>query len=262
MLAAIVQARITSTRLPGKVLKEVMGRPLLWYLIERLKRIKKDHKIIIATSTHTQDNIIEDFCRESSIDCFRGKHEDVLDRYYQCALAYKADIIVRITADCPLIEPNIASNVIDSYLNDPSADLVLTGPNYPEGFDTSVFPFKSLEIAWKEAKLKSDREHVTTYIWKNDKRFKIRTLSLEKDYSFLRLTVDEAVDFEVLKAVIEELYEGKGVAFLFGDILKLYEEKPYIFEKNQHIIRNEGYFKSLREDYIIDRKQQDEKDDM
>lgn len=251
MIAAIVQARMGSTRLPGKVIKEVKGRPLLSYLIERLRSCRGIEKIIIATSINKEDDVIALLAEREGIPVYRGSQDDVLDRYYQTAIKYQVDNIVRITADCPLIDPGVTEEVINYYLNNPGFDLVLTGPTYPEGFDTSIFPFKTLKTAWNEANLKSDREHVTTFIWKNDKRFKIKTLSLEEDYSFLRLTVDEPVDFEVAKNVIEEMYDEKGSVFFFKDILCLYKKKPYIFEQNKNVIRNEGYLLSLKEDCII-----------
>ena len=245
---AIIQARMGSTRLHGKVLMCVEERPLLWYQIERLKRCKKISKIVIATSVSSQDDAIEVFCMKNKIDCFRGSENDVLDRYYQCAVTYKADIVVRTTGDCPLIDPYLTDEAVGYYLENKDFDLVKTGPSYPEGFDVEVFPFNSLEVARNEAKLKSEREHVTPFLWKNDQRFKIKILSLKKDYSFLRLTVDELVDFDVVKTVIEKLHKKNGTIFYLEDILDLYKKRPGIFEKNKNVIRNEGYQKSLQED--------------
>jgi len=250
-VVAIIQARLGSTRLPRKVLYLVLDRPLLWYQIERLRICKRISRIIVATTENPEDEEIGYFCENSNVNCFRGNENDVLDRYYKCAKFFKADPVLRITADCPIIDPVITDKVIEFYIKNPGYDLVKTGLSYPEGFDAEVLPFKKLAIAWREAKLKSEREHVTAFLWKNHLRFKIKTLALEKDYSFLRLAVDEAIDFEVVKGVLEELYPKKGIDFDFGDILALYRKKPDIFKKNVHVIRNEGYLKSLQEESRI-----------
>jgi spore coat polysaccharide biosynthesis protein SpsF len=250
MIGAIVQARMGSTRLPGKVMKEVLGRPLLFYLLERLKRSKLIEKMVVATTDSQVDQPIVDYVENLGIQVFRGDEEDVLDRYYQAAKKYNIDTVVRITADCPLVDPKITDEVIRYYLEHQEYDLVRTGPTYPEGFDTEVFSFESLETAWKEARLKSEREHVTSYIWKNNNMFKVKTLVFAQDLSYLRITVDEKVDFEVVKLILENLYR-EGEVFYLEDILRLYWEKPEVFNLNQKVIRNEGYLKSLREDRVV-----------
>lgn len=252
MIAAIVQARMTSTRLPGKVLMEVLGRPLLSYQIERLKRIGNIEKIIIATTVNKEDDPVAALCGKERVACFRGSENDVLDRYYQAASKYGVDIIVRITADCPLIDPYLVEKLINYYLNNPGTDLARTSPDFPEGYDAEIFSYKNVEIAWEEARLSSEREHVTPFLWKNNKRFRIESMPFGNDYSFIRLTVDEPIDFEVVRAVIEEQISNNKDIFLFKDILKLYNEKPYIFEKNKMVIRNEGYIKSVKNDFIIE----------
>ena len=244
----IIQARMGSQRFPGKVLKPVLGKPLLAYLAQRVRSCKNVSKIVIATSRLSGDDAIEAFCRNSGVDCYRGSEEDVLDRYYQCAALHGMEKIVRITGDCPLIDPELLSGVIQFYAENPEYDLVKTGPTYPEGFDAEILSMKNLEIAWQEAKLKSQREHVTTFLWENDQRFKIKWLSLKKDCSFLRLTVDEPLDFEVVQSVIERLYPKTDGNFDLKDILALYQGEPALFKKNANIIRNEGYFKSLEKD--------------
>ncbi len=244
----IVQARLGSERLSGKVLKEVLGKPLLWYLLQRLRQCKTISQIVVATSNSKGDQAIEDFCKANNTSCFRGSEDDVLERFYQCALHHDIDPIVRITGDCPLIEPRLVDEVVEFYEQNPDFDLVKTGPTYPEGFDAEIFPHRNLEATWQEAELKSQREHVTTFIWENEERFQTKWLALKQDYSFLRLTVDEMIDFEVVKEVIEELYPKKDIFFNFEDILSLYKIKPAIFEKNKHITRNEGYLKSLQQD--------------
>jgi len=247
----IIQARMGSTRLPGKVLAKVSGKSLLWYQIERLKKCQNVSGIIIATSDAQNDDLIAKFSKENHIECFRGSEDDVLDRYYQCAKKHEASDVVRITADCPLIEPRLTDEAVAIYQKDKKLDIVRTGPTYPEGFDTEVFSFKALEIAWKEAKLKSEREHVTVFLYKDEKRFHQKTLSLNKDYSFLRLTVDEKEDLEAVRTILEKLYKKKGILFSFNDILTLYKDEASLFKKNIHIVRNEGYIKSLKEDKVV-----------
>jgi spore coat polysaccharide biosynthesis protein SpsF len=239
-----------ATRLPGKVLKEVLGRPLLFYLIERLKQSKMIEQIVIATTTSRPDGAIYEYARSQGVAAFRGSESDVLDRYYQAARESGLDIVVRMTADCPLFDPEMTDEVIGYFIKHPEHDYVRTGPSYPEGFDTEVFGFKSLETAWREAVLRSEREHVTPFIWKNKERFKVKELALAEDHSNLRLSVDEEADFVVIKNILEYLYRA-GSAFRFADILRLYRTRPEIFALNQHIARNEGYLKSLREDQVI-----------
>jgi spore coat polysaccharide biosynthesis protein SpsF len=252
MIAAIIQARMTSSRLPGKVLKKILGRPLLSYLIERLNYCSSLEEIIIATTTNIGDEPIVNFAVNNNLACYRGSENDVLDRYYQAAKKFGVNHIVRITSDCPLIDPQVVDKIIGIYSKHSDSDLTRTGPTYPEGLDVEVFPFKNLEIAWREAQLSSEREHVTPLIWKNPTRFNIHTIPLEEDYSFLRLTVDEYVDFEVVKAVIEEIYKKDDNPFLLKDVINLYEEKPHIFDKNKHVARNEGYLKSVKNDSIFE----------
>jgi len=244
----IIQARMGSERLSGKILKEVNGKPLLWYLIERLRLCKTISQIVLATSISPENDIVEQFCRDNQVECFRGDEQDVLDRYYRCAVAYNMDRIVRITGDCPLIDPHLVDDLVVFSSEYPEFDLVKTDSTYPEGFDAEIFSFTNLELSWKEAKRMSQREHVTTFLWENEHRFKIKWLSLDQDYSFLRLTVDEDIDFEVIKAVVEYFYEKNKPLFYFQDILALYKDRPEIFKKNIHIVRNEGYLKSRQQD--------------
>ncbi|MFC1568327.1 cytidylyltransferase domain-containing protein [Candidatus Margulisiibacteriota bacterium] len=253
MIGAIVQARMGSTRLPEKVMRKVLDRPLLYYLLERLNRSKMIDRIVIATTVNPNDQIIADFAKEQGVAVYRGSENDVLDRYYQAAKEYGLDTIVRITADCPMHDPQILDGVIRQYANDPESDFIATGPSYPEGFDVEVFSFKTLSRAWQEASLVSEREHVTPYIKKSTDRFKVKILSIEPNLSHLRLTVDEKVDFRVIKGLIERLYSPNK---LFGlkDLLRLYETEPEMFQLNQHVIRNEGYFNSLLKDKEVIKK--------
>ncbi len=251
VIVCIIQARMKSTRLPGKVLKEVLGKPLLWYLTERLRLCRSFSELVVATTDTPEDNLIADFCSSHKIHVYRGSENDVLDRYYQCARSYTADAVVRITADCPLIEPRFTDTIVDYYRKNPHLDLVRTGSTYPEGFDTEVIGFKTLAKAWERARLKSEREHVTAYVWKNEPLFKTATLQHDRDHSFLRLSVDEAVDFEVVTKVIESLFPTIGIGFSYDDIMRLHSLDPALFQKNSQVIRNQGYLTSIQNDKPI-----------
>ena len=244
---AIVQARMGSKRCKGKTLRNILGKPMLWHMVNRTKHSVYIDKIVVATTREKKDDVIVNFCKDNQLLYYRGNEEDVLDRFYQAALQYNAGIIVRVTSDCPLMDPKVTDSVIKFYLDNPDHDLVRTGPTYAEGLGTEVFPLSSLETAWREAKMKSEREHVTPYLWKHPERFKIKTLQLLQDLSYLRMTVDEEIDFQVVETIFKHLYNDNTL-FYTEDIIELYKKKPYIFEPNQNVIRNEGYIKSLNED--------------
>ena len=243
---AIVQARIGSTRLKGKVLKEVCGKPLLWHLLSRLKYSKRIKKIVVAIPTLKQDDIIEKNVRKWGFDVFRGDPNDLLDRYYKAARKFKADPIVRITADCPLIDPKIVDKVIGKFSSG-KFDLVKTDETFPDGLDTAVYSFSSIEKAWKEAKLPSEREHVGPYIINHPELFKIKTISFKEKLGHMRWSVDEDRDYKFIKKVFEKLSMG-GKIFCTNDVLRLLRKEPELQEINKNIIRDEGYLKSLKED--------------
>ena len=253
MIVAIVQARMGSTRLPGKVLKDVSGYPLLWHVVDRLHMAKNLDKIVVATSTSPLDDSISDFCGKEGISCYRGSEDDVLDRYYGAAKHFVADIIVRITADCPLIDPRVLDKVVEVYLSegcDYASNTIKR--TYPDGLDVEVFSFQSLENASLHALLASEREHVTPYIWKNPHLFKICQVTQECDLSSLRWTVDQPQDLEFVRAVYRHLYQSKKI-FLTKDILRLIEEHPEYQDINQGFKINDGYLRSLQKDHIVPR---------
>ena len=237
-----------STRLPGKVLKEVMGRPLLSYQIERLKRVNKIEKIIIATTVNKEDDPIVQLCTKESIPCFRGSEEDVLDRYYQTADKFGVKHIVRITSDCPLIDPRLCDHVVEVYLES-NVDFVHTGLTFAEGLDCEILSFSALERAWREASLKSEREHVTLYLHNHPELFKKITLTNKTDDSIYRVTIDEEEDFFVVKAIIEALYGKAPGLFAINEIKNFLDTHPEIFKLNANVTRNEGLLKSLRQDH-------------
>lgn len=241
MIAAIVQARMGSTRLPGKVLKKVVGKPLLEHIVERLKRSKNLKKIIVATTSNSADKPIIEFCKRNNIDYFIGSENDVLDRYYQAAKKFRVSTVVRITADCPLIDPVVVDKILDYFLqNKGKLDFASNTlkRSYPDGLDVEVFSFETLEKAWSEAKNSFDREHVTPFICNNPDKFRVANVKNAQDLSALRWTVDYPEDLEMVRLIFENLYQKKGV-FLMDDVLKLLKEKPEIAKINKDIVRKD-----------------------
>lgn len=245
----VTQARTGSTRLPGKVLKEVSGKSLLQIHLERLKHCSKVSEIIIATTVNDEDQIIYDNAKKWNFEASRGSEDNVLDRFYQAVKDKNPDWIVRVTSDCPLLDPKLVDEVI-TYAQNHDFDYVSNGliEHFPDGQDVEVFKFSALETAWKNAKLISELEHVTPYIINNsDVRggtiFKGKNYDCEKDYSHIRMTVDEPKDFELIDHLIQKL----------GTKKTWQEYTNYMIENdltkiNDQIIRNEGLLKSLKKD--------------
>ncbi len=245
----ITQARSGSTRLPGKILKEVNGKSLLEIHLNRLKKCTKVSKIIVATTVEAGDEIIYNNAISWGFEASRGSEEDVLDRFYQASKNENAEWIVRVTSDCPLLDPNLVDEII-SYAHSNHYDYICNGlmENFPDGQDVEVFRFSALETAWKHAKLRSEREHVTPYIRNNadgkgDNSFTTFNYPSEKNYSHIRMTVDEPRDFQLIEHLIQKL--GTEKTWL--------EYTDYMIENNltklnEGIIRNEGFLKSLKKD--------------
>jgi len=248
---AIIQARISSTRLPGKVLKKIEGKTILEHVINRVRAAKKLDEVIVATTVKKKDLEIVKLCANLGVSVFCGSEDDVLDRYYQTARLFKAEHIVRITSDCPLIDPMVIDKVIELYFKK-NADYATNGmpETFPDGLDTEVFSFKTLKRAWENAKLSSEREHVTPYIRNNPNIFKIVNLKCNVDLKDKRWTIDEPEDFSFVKIIYKNLYP-KDSLFGMETILNYLRENPEIEKINKEIIRNEGYLKSLKEDKII-----------
>lgn len=234
---AIIQARMGSTRLPGKVMMKIQGKTVLNHVISRVKQSKEIDDIVIATTIKSDDDIIEEEALRLNVKCFRGSEEDVLSRYYYAAKENNADVIVRITSDCPLIDPKIVDEIIKLYnmhnygiVANASSDL--TKRTYPRGLDTEVFSFEQLEIAYKRADLKYQREHVTPYIYENcNNAFFYKN---DVDYSKYRWTLDTEEDFELISKIYDKLYGGNH-DFYLNDILELFERQPELFNINKHI---------------------------
>jgi len=241
----IIQARMGSTRLPGKIMLDILGKPVLWHVVMRASRAKYTSGVVIATTENREDDVVEDFCKANNIPFYRGAQNDVLDRYYRCAKAHGIKDIVRITADCPMQDPNIIDLVINDYMQG-SCDYATNTlePGFPEGFDVEVFSFTALEDAWNNAKLPSEREHVTPYI-RNHDRFMKKSVRSQKKYPNYHCSMDRNEDYIFIKSVFEGI--GK-IDFNIDDIIVYLDRHRELLEINQHVIKNEGYLRSLKED--------------
>lgn len=242
-IAIIVQARMTSSRLPGKVLKPVLGKPLLAYQIERLQRVKLADEIVIATTTNHSDEPIVELCNSLSVAYFRGSETDVLARYYQAARIHKADVVVRVTSDCPLIDPDVISSAIAYYLQKPDAlkkpgfyDYVSNclERSYPRGMDTEVFSFSVLQEAFLEATAQPDREHVTPFIYRQPERYRLGSMVYAEDCSHHRWTVDTPEDFDLIEKILTIIYPEKP-HFTLADCLSIIKKYPEWYFINSHI---------------------------
>lgn len=233
----IVQARMTSTRLPGKVLKEVLGKPLLEYQIERLKRVRSADELVIATTVNETDEPIVALCRKLSVEAFRGSEDDVLERYYEAAKKYGADAVVRVTSDCPLIDPAVVDEVIRAFLdNQPTCDYVSNSleRTYPLGLGCELFSMSVLVEANREASRQPEREHVTPFIYHRPDRYNCLNVAYHEDQSRYRWTVDTAEDFELIRRLLEALYPQQP-AFTLEDCLQLMAAHPDWAELNSHV---------------------------
>lgn len=248
----VIQARTVSTRLPYKVMMSICGKPLLVRMYERVKSANLVGRVIVATSTNKEDDLIEELCLTENIEYFRGHPLDLLDRHYNAALKYSAETIVKIPSDCPLIDPNVIDKVIYTYLNNYNKyDYVsnLHPASYPDGNDVEIFSMYALEKAWKNAIINYQREHTTPYIWENDNEFSVFNVKWEKEYDYShthRWTIDYEEDYMFIREVYEQLYPSK-IIFTMEDILKLLEEKPYLNEINKKYLGNYWYDNHLEE---------------
>lgn len=236
-IVAIIQARMRSTRLPGKVLLPILGRPMLELMIERLKRVKEIDEVVIATSTDPTCEEIEELAQRLNVKCFRGSEEDVLDRVVKACRWVKADLIVETTGDCPLIDPEVVSLVIKTFLSN-KVDYCsnILERTYPRGLDTQVFPLSVLEEVATLTQDPVDREHVSIYIYTHPERYKLLNVksSLLEDPTQLRLTVDTPEDFQLIRKIYEYLYP-KNSNFVLSDIFNLCRLHPELPKINYHI---------------------------
>jgi len=244
-IIAITQARTGSTRFPNKIMNKIEDETLLGIHIERIKKSKKINSIIIATTNKTDDDIIELESNRLNVSCYRGEEEDVLDRFYRAAKPYQPDFVVRLTSDCPLIDPLLIDMIIEATVNsrvDYCSNTLIE--SYPDGQDVEVFSFNSLKKAWEESVLMSDREHVTPYMKRNFKVLNIHSNNMK--FNKVRMTVDEPNDFVVIKRLVDKL----GLNEKWENYTNLYLNNKTISNVNESITRNEGYIKSIKNDLI------------
>jgi spore coat polysaccharide biosynthesis protein SpsF len=250
-IIAIIQARLGSSRLPAKVLLNLKGKSVIRHVAERTMASNLINKTYVATTILDDDLKIVEECSKNGINVFCGSENDVLDRYYQLSKLLKPKHIVRITADCPLIDPGVIDFVIKEHIKE-DADYTsntLEIP-YPDGQDVEVFKFQALEKAYRDANLLSEREHVTPYIKFDEKNFKInKILSTEKKSNY-RWTLDEKEDFDLIKIIFDELYDDNHF-FSMDDIIKFLEKNKKLLSINSMYLREEGYRKSIENDKII-----------
>lgn len=253
---AITQARYGSTRLPAKILKEVKGQTLLEIHLKRILQAKTIDKLKIATTDEEGSKFIVEVADKVGVEYFKGSIDDVLSRFYCTAESEKPDYVIRLTSDCPLIDSNIIDAVVTFALEHPEYDYIRTdAKSFPDGLDTEVMKFSAIEKAFKEAILKSEREHVTPYIWKNGtaeggtifKTYKYSNPEGEYNADDYRITIDEPEDFEVIKALIENLGIEKG----WKEYIDYLLDHKELYALNSRFANNEGYAKSIANDQII-----------
>ncbi len=233
-VVAIIQARMASTRLPGKVLADLGGRPVLAWVVRRAQRAKGIHQVVVATSLASEDTVIAAFCKEQGYACARGELHDVLDRYVRAAHEYDADVVVRLTGDCPLIDPKMLDDNLRTFLGaDPPLDFAAN--RLP---DDRTIPFclyaefctvKALETAWREAQEPHQREHVMPYFYEHPERFQTLHIKHSPNYGNYRWTVDTPEDLELLRKVVAQFGDDK---FSWKDVLELFEQKPELAKIN------------------------------
>ena len=251
-IVTVIQSRMDSTRLPGKVMMPLAGKPLLYRMHERVAASKLSGEIIIAATKAETDIPIIQLCEENNINYFRGHSTDLLERHYQAAKIFNADVVVKIPSDCPLIDPNIIDKVIKYYIdNKHNFDFVsnLHPPSYPDGNDVEVMTMKALEDARQNAKLPLEREHTTPYFWDNPDKLRIGNVPWETGLDFSmthRFTIDYKEDYDFIKVVYDELYSENKI-FTLDDILNLLNDKPEIKKINEKYAGVNWYRNHLKE---------------
>lgn len=234
---AIVQARMGSSRLPGKSLMPIEGKPMLAHLLERLKGARALDSIWVATSTEPRDEAIVEMCRGEGVETFAGSEEDVLGRYYQAAQAASAGAVVRITGDCPLIDPQVVDTAV-TFFKDTGADYVRTS-GFPRGLDTEVFSFRSLARAWREALRDYEREHVTPYFYQHPGLFRVQELAAPEALHRpeLRLCVDTEEDLTLVREIYARLYVPHGRIFTTREVIAVLDAEPHLKGINAHVVQ-------------------------
>lgn len=245
---AIIQARMGSTRLPGKVAKRIVGMPMLEHMLRREKMSRTVDDVVVATTNKSEDDTVEVMAKACGVSVYRGNEHDVLDRYYQAAKEAKADIVVRVTGDCPLHYGDIIDETVKHFLA-AKVDYGRSPSNYPEGLDTEVFTFAALERAWREAKLPSEREHVTPYLYTHPELFVCDSewTPAQGEFQGMHWSVDTPQDFAFVTKIFDALYP-RNPKFKKEEVLALLQKHPEWLDFNKGQTGYEGYAKSLEED--------------
>lgn len=246
MIVAVIQARTGSTRLPNKVLRPILGEPMLARMLERVKRATSLDAIIVATTDKPEDDAVAELAHKCGVQVFRGSEQDVLDRFYKAAQEAGADTVVRLTGDCPLMDPAVIDEVVGHFKALPGLDYTYKPIDYPEGLDAEVFPFSALEQAWREAVLPSEREHVTPYIKSHPELFTIDT-SWMRGEGNMHWSVDTEQDFNFVTKIYEQLYP-LNPSFNKDDVLELLARHPEYLQINKGGTGYEGLTESLKDD--------------
>jgi spore coat polysaccharide biosynthesis protein SpsF len=237
-IIGIIQARMASSRFPGKVLQDIAGKPMLYHVVERARRARTLDEVIVATTTEPDDKAIETYCFEMGCPVYRGSMHDVLDRFYQAAKMHRAEGVVRFTADCPLLDPGVVDHTVKEFLRS-GVDFAanrLPPPfkrTYPIGLDTEVCTFSGLERAWKEAVEKHEREHVMPYFYDTPGRFKVQRVDYEVDYGDRRWTVDTPEDLALIQQIFG--YFPERLDFSWLEVLALFDRQPELAAINAGI---------------------------
>jgi spore coat polysaccharide biosynthesis protein SpsF len=235
-VVAIIQARMGSTRLPGKVLKDLAGATVLERVVSRVRRCRLVSDVVVATSAEPADDVILNECQRLGTEAFRGSEQDVLDRYYRAAQQAGAEVVVRITSDCPLIDPEVSDETIQKFLVErPDYASNALERTYPRGLDTEVMTFAALECAWTEARQAYQREHVTPFLYQHPERFKLLSVKGDHDYSQYRWTLDTPEDLEFLRAVYARSIDHQDLSW--RDVLNIVQREPELAEMNRHIVQ-------------------------
>lgn len=233
-VVAIIQARMGSTRLPGKVMLPLGGEPVLARTVRRTQRASRLNEVVVATTTARMDDVIAELCRDRHWSCERGSEDDLLDRYHSAAHAHRAEAVVRVTSDCPLIDPGVIDEVVEAFLRSPCdyASNTLDPRTFPRGLDVEVIAISALDSAWREDMNIAWREHVTPYIYRHPEKFRLRPVTHEPDLSFHRWTLDAREDYELLRCVYNEFGRDD---FSWKDVLSSFEAHPEWLDINRHI---------------------------
>ena len=249
MIVAILQARVSSSRFPRKVLAPLLGKPMILRQIERVRRARTIDRLLLATSDAPSDAELVSLCKRDGVEWYCGSLEDVLDRFYQAAVRFEPEHVIRLTGDCPLVDPFVIDAVVEKHLrekNDYTSNTLI--PTFPDGLDVEVFRFSLLEEAWRNATLPSEREHVTLFMHKRPETYKLGNLERKgESLQHLRWTVDEPEDLVLVSKIYEALYPSNP-SFTTQDVLDFLAKHPEMLEINNKFMRNEGLVKSLAQD--------------